>query len=192
MTKDVWVCLAGGFEEIEALTPVDYLRRAGARVKLLGLEESLLRGARSIRVETDGLLEDQSLSDGSLPDCIILPGGLGCAKALASSELVHSLVRIQLASKGILAAICASPALVLSAAGVLDGRTWTCYPGMEKDVSSGIWSGERVVVDGNLVSSRGPGCAEEFSLVLIELLFGSAARLDIARAIVSREAGASK
>lgn len=187
MSKELWVILADGFEEIEALTPVDCLRRAGASVKIVSLGAPLVTGARGIVVKADDTLVNCVSKDDEkspLPDGIILPGGLGGAKALAASSLVGEVLREQDAAGGLVAAICAAPALVLAPSGLLEERRWTCYPGMEEGIAAGSWSADRVVVDGRLVTARGPGCAMEFSLALVEVLYGEGPRALLAEALV--------
>lgn len=184
--KDVWICLAEGFEEVEALTPADYLRRVGARVSLLSLDPGPVSGARGIRVLSDGLLAEALGPKAKLPDCIVVPGGMPGSRNLASSPLVARALSAVEASGGFVAGLCAAPALVLAPLGLLDTLRWTCYPGMEEGIAAGQWQADRVVVDGKLVTGRGAGCAEEFSLVLVGLLFGGDAREKLAKALVAR------
>ncbi len=187
MSKEVWVCLAHGFEEVEALSPVDYLRRAGAKVSLLSLErERLVAGAHDIRVESDAFFLDVFKEGGKLPDALVLPGGLPASETLAKSAALAKAILATLATRGLIAAICAAPALVLAPTGMLSERRWTCYPTMEEGLNVGVWVADRVVKDGRLITARGPGCAEEFSLAIIEELFGKEEKNKIAEAILAR------
>ena len=167
--KRACVLLAEGFEEIEALTPVDYLRRAGAEVTTIGVSGARVRGGHGIVVETDSGIEAASRDW----DCVILPGGGKGADNLAASPAVVDCVRRHAASGALVAAICAAPAVVLhKACGLLAGRRFTGYPGTEAIVSGAIFSVDRVVVDGNIVTARAAGCAGEFAYAIIAALLG--------------------
>ncbi len=169
MSKKVLVILADGFEEIEAVTPIDVLRRAGLEVTLAGVSGKTITGAHGIKFQTDVTLDEYK----GLPDAVILPGGLPGAKNLGESKKVGELVRQMNSQKKLIGAICAAPALVLAPAGILNGRKATCYPGFEKNFPPPVsFSGERVVVDEHIITSRGPGSALEFALELVEQLAG--------------------
>lgn len=169
MLKTALVILAEGFEEVEAIAPVDVLRRAGVRITLAGVAERLVKSSRKIGVEVDMLLKDLV----EMPDAVILPGGLPGATNLAKSEEVAEIVKKMNEAGKIIAAICAAPAVVLAPLGILDGKKATCYPGCESDFSSKTThSKERVVVDGNIITSQGPGTALEFALVIAARLVG--------------------
>jgi 4-methyl-5(b-hydroxyethyl)-thiazole monophosphate biosynthesis len=169
----VLVPLADGFEEIEAVTIIDVLRRAGIDVRVAALEKGSVRGSHGIEIATDGALSETRASEFQ---ALVLPGGMPGSKNLSDDARVRDLVREFDASKKLVAAICAAP-IVLEAAGVLKGRRATSYPGNE--LPSAVYSEERVVVDGNVITSRGPGTALEFALELVERLASpeSAARL---------------
>jgi len=169
------ILLADGFEEVEAVTPADFLRRAGLDVRLVGVTGKCVTGGHGITVATDVTLEDL----GGEPDVLILPGGSRGAENLAASSRTLELIRSMHARGKLVAAICAAPAVVLQRAGILGGRRVTCYPGFEKDLTGCTFSEERVVVDGNIVTSRSPGTAAEFSLKLVELLAGAEKAHDI-------------
>lgn len=186
MSKEVWVLLAKGFEEVEAITPIDYLRRVGAQLSIVGLEAGPVSGAHRVQIQTDCLLQDCYGDAKSLPDCIVLPGGLGGSNELAADKRVSQLILKMMEEKRIVAAICAAPALVLASLSVLSQRSWTSYPGFEEEVSDGKWQAGRVVVDENLITSRGPGCAEEFSLAIAQALYGTDARESLANSIIAR------
>ena len=185
MAKKVIVILADGFEEIEAVTAIDVLRRAGVDVVVAGLTGKKTAGAHGVRIEADVALQDVK----GLPDAIVLPGGMPGAKHLGESKRLGEIIRQMNQAKKLVGAICAAPALALAPAGVLDGRKATCYPGFERSFSKAItFTEERVVVDGNIVTSRGPGSALEFSLQLVEQLAGKekAERLRQALLVSSR------
>lgn len=174
------VVLAHGFEEIEAVTPIDLLRRAGVSVTVAGLTTMSVVGARGLSVQCDALLE--SVSDDW--DALVLPGGLPGARHLAESALVARCLQQTIDRGARIAAICAAPALVLGARGLLAGRSYTCYPGMESEVSDGRYLTEAVVVDGPLITSRGVGTAGAFALKLVETLLGPAKAAEVARSVL--------
>ncbi|HTL70618.1 MAG TPA: DJ-1 family glyoxalase III [Candidatus Eisenbacteria bacterium] len=167
MKKTVLVALADGFEEIEAVTPIDVLRRAGVEVTVAGVGKDVVTGANGVKIQADLRLEDY----GGLPDAVVLPGGAMGAANLRDSQAVSGLLKRMKENGRLIAAICASPGVVLARQGYLDGKSATCYPGYEKNFpSSARYSAERVVGDGHLVTSRGPGTALEFSLELVRRL----------------------
>ena len=167
MQKKALLILAEGFEEIEAVTPIDLLRRAGIDVVAAGLGETTVRGAHGIAVGADMTLN----SAGDKYDAIVCPGGMPGTTHLLASDTVLSLVRVFFDAGKICAAICAAPR-VLDRAGVLKDRKYTCYPGVEKQIQSGTWVEKDVVRDGNIITSRAPGTAVAFSLAIIDTLLG--------------------
>lgn len=170
----VLVPLAEGFEELEAVTVVDLLRRAGIEVVTAGLTAGPVTGSHGITLQADATLDDVITQ---AFDMIILPGGLPGATHLGDDERLLARLRQQAAARRQVAAICAAPA-VLAKAGLLDGRRATSYPGfLGPDSAPGlVVLDEPVVTDGLLVTSRGPGTAMDFALVLIERLAGAAMR----------------
>jgi 4-methyl-5(b-hydroxyethyl)-thiazole monophosphate biosynthesis len=170
--KRVLVPLAEGFEELEAVTIVDILRRAGVEVVVASLGHSPVTGSHGIRVAADTPLAALVEQDF---DMIALPGGMPGAEHLKNDPRVTDIAR-RLAARGRpVAAICAAP-MVLAAAGLLDGRSATSFPGFLKDAAKTSVTGEAVVVDGGVITSRGPGTALDFALALVEVLEGAAAR----------------
>ncbi|RKX73358.1 MAG: DJ-1 family protein [Spirochaetes bacterium] len=167
--KKVAVLLADGFEEVEALTPVDFLRRAGIEVITAGIGGREIKGGHDIKVIAD--VEIDRLKTDEL-DGVIIPGGNPGAKNVGASKEALKLVRDIEKEGKLIAAICAAPALVLAPAGVLSGKKATCYPGYEGEFKDTSFSDDRVVVDGNLITSRGPGTAAEFSIEIIRYLVG--------------------
>lgn len=170
MKKKALIILAEGFEEIEAIAPIDILRRAGVEVCIASLnpEQLLVKSSQGVQIQTETSLDKLSADF----DACILPGGPG-TKLLSESDLVKSLISVMFKENKIIAAICAAPALVLAPTGILDGKNATCYPDMEKNFNPDTtFCGDKVVVDGNIITSRGPGTALAFSLAITEELVG--------------------
>ena len=176
----VVVFLADGFEEVEAVTPIDYLRRAGADVTVAGVGTSAPVGARGIGVAADTAAESLDFQ----PDCIVLPGGMPGSANLAQSEAVRDACRDLVVAGGVLAAICAAPAVVLGPLGLLDGKNFTCYPGFEERVSGAIASERRVVTDGSIITARAAGTAGEFAMAVIQALFDAETARKVAEAVL--------
>lgn len=182
MDKKVLVLLAEGFEEIEAVTSIDLLRRAGAEVVVAGLDHGPITGARGIAMHADTHVGDVEYSDF---DALVLPGGMPGSKNLAESVDVDAIVKYMYHKEKLIAAICAAPALVLASKGVLDNKNATCYPGSEldfKDSTTHLEDG--VVVDGNIITSQGVGTAIDFSLAIIGKLYGKTTADSVAKRIV--------
>ncbi len=176
MAKRALVLLAEGFEEIEAVTPIDMLRRAGLEVFVCGLDSECVSGAHGVSIAADKKF-DSFIDD---IDAIILPGGMPGAENLARSKKLKELIQTMHKAGKLVAAICASPAVVLAPSGILNGRRATAYPGMEKQFGKEtIFLEDRVVLDGNIITSRGPGTAFQFSLAILEWLAGEKARKEI-------------
>ena len=180
MSKKVLVLLAEGFEEVEAITPIDYLRRAGVEVTVAAVnKDPTVKGSHGIQVVPDASLDDLAGAgklDPSSWDAVVVPGGLPGADNLAASKPAGVFLKGMAKAGKLVAAICASPARVLSPLGILAGKKFTCYPGEEKNASpsSGAeWKEDRVVIDGNLVTSRGAGTAGEFAAAIIGELIGA-------------------
>lgn len=166
MHKKVIVPLAEGFEEIEALTIVDILRRAGVEVVMAGLASLHVKGAHGIVVVADALLKEV---DASLFDMIVLPGGMPGATNLAADATTQALLKSFDAKGKAIAAICAAP-LALQSAGVLK-NSYTCYPSFEQKIGhEGYLSTQKVVIDENITTSQGPSTAMVFALSLVEQL----------------------
>jgi len=170
--KRVLVPLAEGFEELEAVTIIDVLRRAGIEVVVASLAGNPVTGSHGIRLTADtplGALAEQDF------DMIALPGGMPGAEHLRKDPRIAEIVQRLHAKGRPVAAICAAP-MVLAAAGVLEGRRATSYPGFLEDSGQATVVGDAVVVDGGVITSRGPGTALDFALTLVEVLAGAAAR----------------
>ena len=165
--KKVLVALAPGFEEIEAITVVDILRRAGARVTLAGTVAGPVEGSRGVSVLPDALIDQV---DDAEFDLLVLPGGQPGTDNLQKNETVKSIIQNMHQAQKKVAAICAAP-IVLQSAGILKDAVVTSHPSVRERLSDIKYSEERVVVDGNIITSRSPGTALEFSLKLVEILF---------------------
>lgn len=172
------VLLADGFEEIEAVTIVDVLRRGGIAVTTAALGASPVTGSHGIAVGADRLLDGISAADF---DAIVLPGGLPGSRNLKEDARVLALLGAAARANKTIAAVCAAP-IALEAAGVLAGKRATAYPGHE--LPSARYSEERVVVDGNVVTSRGVGTVLEFALVLVGRLAGVEVKERLERAML--------
>jgi len=181
MAKAV-VLLADGFEEVEAVTSIDFLARAGIEVTVAGVTGMTVTGAHGLAVRADRHI---SRCKGPF-DAVVVPGGMPGAKNIAESKGAVALIRSVKDSGGLVAAICAAPAVVLAPNGFLDGKRATCYPGYEKEFKNSSFSEERVVVDGKVVTSRGPGTAAEFAIKVIELVAGAAAAGEIRSATLQK------
>lgn len=170
--KKIAVLLADGFEEVEGITPIDFLRRAGIEVLVIGVTGQVVTGGHGIEVGADTRVSE--LSDATIGelDGVVVPGGTKGAENIAASESAMRIVRTCLADGRLVAAICAAPGVVLGGHNLIGGRRFTCYPGFESRVEGGTFSEERVVEDGNLVTSRGAGTAAEFALAVIRRLEG--------------------
>ena len=160
----VAVLLANGCEEIEAVTIIDVLRRGGIEVVAAALQGDSALGSHDIRIGADAKVDDLSADE---LDAVVLPGGLAGAEALRDDERVTKLLQALASKQKLVAAICAAP-IALDAAGVIDGRRATSYPGHE--LPDAEYSHDRVVEDDFIVTSRAPGTALEFSLALVRRL----------------------
>ncbi len=166
----VYMFLAEGFEEIEALCPLDLLRRAGVDVKTVAVGNSkTVIGAHNIPVIAD-ILESEYSDEH--PDMVILPGGMPGTLNLDKSETVHCAIDSATRDNAYVAAICAAPS-ILGGRGLLNGKEAICYPGFEDKLTGAVISKNRVVVDGKTITAAGMGVALEFGLALVSLLCGN-------------------
>ncbi|MAF85589.1 MAG: DJ-1 family protein [Dehalococcoidales bacterium] len=178
----ILVPLAEGFEEIEFSTIVDILRRAGMEVTVAGLTEGAISGAHSVRVTPDTLIDEMSADDF---DVIVLPGGNPGYTNLGNSEKVLKLVRDMHNRNKYVTAICAAPS-VLAKAGVIQGKRATIFPGMEDTLTGAQHSKDRVVIDGRIITSQGPGTAMEFAIKLAEVLAGKNRAEEVAQGVLTK------
>lgn len=166
--KMVYVILADGFEEIEAIEPVDIMRRAGLDVKTVSIMESkTVKGSHGINIEADIMINEV---DETRMELLMLPGGMGHQLLDASNE-VHALINHAVVHGTYIAAICAAPSILGKKQLLMDRRA-TCYPGFEQYCYGAEITGEKCVRDGNIITGRGPGAAAEFGFALTELLAG--------------------
>ncbi len=179
----IYLFLANGFEEIEALAPLDLLRRAGLSVTTVGIGGDRIVGAHGIAVQAD--IPDTMFRD-SKPEMLILPGGMPGAKNLDESRIVDAALRAGAANGAYLAAICAAP-MVLGKRGYLKGHRATCFPGFEEYLTGAelAQKGQRVVSDGKIITGAGMGVAVEFGLALVAALKGTDAADALRRAILA-------
>lgn len=183
----VYVFLAEGFEEIEALAPVDLLRRAGVECLTASIVENrrTVRGARGISVNADITIGEVELDKAQL---LVLPGGMPGTTNLAACDklmaMVDEFAKSNDANKRV-AAICAAPARILGARGLVVGKNAVCYPGMEDELSGANKKEASVVTDGNITTSRGMGTAVDFGLELVKLLCGSEKAEELRKSVVA-------
>lgn len=166
----VLVLIANGSEEMEATITIDMLRRAGLEVEVASVaKRKTVKCSRGVNIKADIKLEGYKRT----PEAIVLPGGGQGAKNLAQSKKVNKLLKKMNKENKLIAAICASPAVVLAPTGILDDKKATCYPGMEEkfeDTTTDLYA--KVVVDDNIITSQGPGTAFYFALEIIKYLIG--------------------
>lgn len=177
----VYVFLAEGFEEIEAGTPVDILRRAGVDAQFVSIDDAdYVKGARGIVFKADAKFSEINKNDA---DILVLPGGLPGTTNLKNFKPLMDLVLEYNEQGKRIAAICAAPT-VFGGLGILNGKKAVCYPGLENELTGAITSTDSVVTDGNITTSRGMGTAIDFSLELLSLLLGQAASDEMAAKVV--------
>ncbi len=181
MPKKAIVILADGFEEIEASRVIDILRRADIDVTIAGLSEAKAKGSHEIEILADKKLDDA----GEDFDACILPGGMPGATNLASSQKVNDIIKDFHKKGKLIAAICAAPSVVLAPTGILDGKTTTGYPGMQKGFSKDTsYRQDKVVKDGNIITSQGPATALDFALAIVKSLAGEETADKVAKAVL--------
>ena len=189
----IYVFLANGFEEIEAFTVVDYLRRANVQVRTVSVPEEnssrneiVVVGSHGVTIIADSTLRDYiERMEKKEPDAIYFPGGMPGAANLAANQYLFQLATKMDRKGKLIAAICAAPAVVLARMGLLANRKWTCYPGMEQNLAeycgTAEWAREAMensehianvpfVFDNNVLTGRGPGTAEQFAMKFVEIL----------------------
>ncbi|MBQ3700029.1 MAG: DJ-1/PfpI family protein [Prevotella sp.] len=166
--KKVYVFLADGFEDVEALIPVDVWRRGGLDVVTVSITEfPMAQSAHGVNIEADIMFDDGDFSDA---DLLFLPGGMPGASNLFAHKGVCKAVVDQFTAGRKVAAICASPAVVLAPLGILDGKRATCYPGFEQALAEATYTGDLFTVDGNVTTGEGPAAAFPFAYELLAQL----------------------
>ena len=177
----IYMFLANGFEEIEALMPLDLMRRAGLEVKTVGVGSLDITGSHGITVKADML--DSDFSDNS-PECVILPGGMPGTTNLDASPVVHKALDSALENNSLICAICAAP-MILGKRGILKGKNATCFPGFEKYLE-GANVGGRAVRDGQVITGVGMGAALEFGIEIVAALRGRGAADKLFAAVLAK------
>lgn len=176
----IYLFLAEGFEEIEALTPVDMLRRAGKDIRTVGIGSRTVAGAHGISVLAD--MSENEFNDNA-PEMIILPGGMPGTLNLDASATVQKAIDSAIKTGAFIAAICAAPT-ILGKRGLLEGKVATCYPGMEAELKGALLTEQTVARDGNIITAAGMGAALPFALELISVLCGETLARKLKRAVV--------
>lgn len=157
------VLFKDGFEEIEALSVVDVLRRANIICEMIGMDDLTVTSSHQIKIKMDKLFDETVYE----ADAVVLPGGLPGATSLRDDERVIDLLKDFNEKGKVVAAICAGP-ISLEKANIVEGKKYTCYPGFEKEIPSGIYQDTLICVDGNIVTGRGPAAALAFAYQILE------------------------
>lgn len=179
--KKIYIFLAEGFEEIEGLTVVDLVRRVGIDIKMVSIsKEKIVKGSHGIEIIADMLFEDSDFSDA---DMLVLPGGMPGTNVLMAHDGLKSLLLAYGKQKKKLAAICAAPS-ILGNLGLLEDKKAVCYPGHEEKLLGADVLYNNVVVDGNIITSRGLGTAIDFSLAIIRELADEEVVQKLAKGII--------
>ena len=178
----IYMFLGTGFEETEAIAPLDLLRRAGLQIMTVGLNGKVIYGGHGIGVEADIEIDQLDLTD---LEMVILPGGLGGVASIRGCRKAMDAIRFACENSKYTAAICAGPT-VLADLGITDGKKATCYPGCEGQMGSAIMVEAAAVTDGKVITGTSAGCAVPFGLALIAALKGQEAADAIAKQIVIR------
>ena len=178
----IYMFLGTGFEETEAIAPLDLLRRAGLEIQTVGLNGKVIYGGHGIGVEADITIDQLDLNQ---LEMVILPGGLGGVASIRGCKAAMDAIRYAYEKDKYTAAICAGPT-VLADLGIVDGKKATCYPGCEDRMGSAIMVEAAAVTDGKLITGTSAGCAVPFGLALIAALKGQAEADRIAAQIVIR------
>ena len=166
----VYIFLANGFEEVEAITPFDYLKRSGSKVLTVGVNGTKIYGSHNLQISTDIEINDLKNISLNKEDFVILPGGLEGTKNLLANEDVLMFV-IKAFNYASIGAICAAPS-ILGKMGILKGKKACCYPGFENALQGAEVLNDSVVVDSNIITSKGAGTAQQFSFEIIRYLHG--------------------
>lgn len=177
----IYMFIAEGFEEIEALCPLDIMRRAGLEVTTVGVGSDRICGAHGITVETDMIHSDFRADD---IEMIFLPGGMPGTLNLADCDTVIDAVRAAVDYDSYVAAICAAPS-ILGDMGLLRDKRAVCYPGFEDRLTGAVIPDEKVVLDGNILTAKGMGAAVEMGLKIVEIFRGKDAAQELRHAIIA-------
>ncbi|MBE6597022.1 MAG: DJ-1/PfpI family protein [Ruminococcaceae bacterium] len=177
----IYFFLADGFEEVEAICPLDLLRRAGLEVKTVGIGKREIVGAHGIEIRADML--DSEYCD-SAPELIFLPGGMPGTLNLLASDVVKSAVLTAHKNNAYIAAICAAP-MILGELGLLQGKEAICYPGFEDKLRGAYLSDKRTVADGKILTAAGMGVALDFGLLIVSILKGEDKAKELRSAVIA-------
>lgn len=178
--KKALVFIAQGFEEIEAVTSIDILRRGGVEVELAGIGSLEVKGARNVKLVCDFLSSQVK----AIYDLIIIPGGMPGATNIANDEYATGIIKKHNSEGKYIGAICAAPAEVLGKLDLLANRDFTCYPGFQDRVNNGNFVDSEVVVSGNIVTSKAAGTAMGFALKLLEMVVSKDVSDKVKRAVI--------
>lgn len=176
-----YIFLAPGFEEIEALCPLDLLRRAGVEVKTVGIGGKSVTGSHGITVEAD--MADMDFSDSS-PDLIMLPGGMPGTLNLEASPVVMNAIKNAADRGAYISAICAAP-MILGKLGLLCGKKATCYPGFEEYLEGAEILEAPAVIDGKIITGAGMGAALDFGLLLVSVMCGEEKAAELRHSVIA-------
>ena len=176
----IYMFLAEGFEEVEALAPLDLIRRAGLEITTVGVGAKTVVGSHGIPVVAD--ITDAEFSDVA-PDMVILPGGMPGTKNLDASETVHKAIAYATKNGAYVCAICAAP-MILGKLGLLVGKKATCFPGFEEYLAGAIVTGQKVAVDGKIITAKGMGAGVDFGLAIVAALKDENTANELAKAIM--------
>lgn len=179
----VYILLGTGFEEVEAITPLDLLRRAGVQVLTAGINGKTVYGAHNIGIEADITIDQMDLTD---VEMVVIPGGLGGVASIRASQKALDALRFAWENKKFVAAICAGPT-VLADLGITDGKEATCYPGCESSMGKAVVAQNAACVrDGHVITGTSAGCAVPFGLALVAALKGEEIANTVAEKFVIR------
>ena len=180
----IYVFLATGFEDIEALAPVDIIRRAGLQVQTVSITgERVVESAHGVSIVSDLLFRDVDFSEA---DMLVLPGGLPGSTNLDVCQPLTSAIKRHFETGGAIAAICAAP-LVFGHLGLLQGRRATCYPGVDPELKGAIYTSTIVEQDGNIITGKGPAAAFEFGYTIVDYFLGEGASLPLRKGMIYSE-----
>lgn len=176
----VGVLLANGFEEIEAIAPIDILRRGGVDVIIIGVEEDIIKSARNVAIKTDITIDKISADD---IDMVVIPGGVGGVDNIKKSQKAKELINAMSSKKKYIGAICAGPT-ALKAFGVVENKKVTSHPSVKIEFDPNLYQEDTVVEDENIITSRGPATAMMFGFRLLEKLTSKEKAKEIAKAML--------
>lgn len=180
--KASFLFLAEGFEEMEAITTIDIMRRAGFKLNTVSISSNLdVTGAHGVTIKADSLFNETNFTDA---EWLILPGGLPGASNLAEFQPLNELLIAHYNNNGNIAAICASPAVVLAPLGILDDREAICYPGFEDAMKSAKKGYMPVCQDGNIITANGPSAATAFALAIVAKSIGEECAREVAEGLL--------